>query len=152
MTVDAAPQSSPSVISPTPDGVDQYFWDGVAEKRLLLQKCAACDVLRQPPSPMCPECNSLEWNTIEACGRAKVYSWIQSQHPTDPGAPPRIIVVLDLEEGVRFVCNLVGIDLAAIHFGMNAELCWEEYPSMTQKPAQILPQFRPASDASKGNA
>ena len=134
-----------SVISPTPDGVDQYFWDGVARKQLLLQKCAACQALRQPPAPMCPECNALEWETQEASGRAKVYSWLESQHPTEPDAAPRIIVVLDLEEGVRFISNLVDIDLADVSFGLEVELCWASYPSMTQESDQILPQFRPVA-------
>lgn len=143
------PTTAPSVISPTPDGDDQYFWDGVAENRLLLQRCADCNVLRQPPSPMCPECNSLKWDTTEACGRAKVYSWIESQHPTDPSAAARIIVLLDLEEGVRFVSNLVESDLADVYFGQDVELCWQDFPSMTQEASQPLPQFRPAS---KGDA
>ena len=133
-----------SVIAPTPDGVDQYFWDGVARKQLLLQKCAACGVLRQPPAPMCSECNALEWETQEATGRATVYSWLQSHHPTEPDAAPRIIVVLDLEEGVRFVCNLVECDLDDVRHGLPVELTWVEYPSMNREEPQTLPQFRPA--------
>jgi uncharacterized OB-fold protein len=55
----------PEVIPPTPDADDQYFWDGIGENKLLLQRCADCKRLRQPPSPMCPGCNSLEWDTQE---------------------------------------------------------------------------------------
>ena len=133
-----------SVIAPTPDGVDQYFWDGVERKQFLLQKCSACGALRQPPSPMCAECNALEWETQEATGHATVHSWLVSHHPTEPDAAPRIIVVLDLEEGVRFVGNLVECELDDIRFGLPVELTWVEYPSMNREEPQLLPQFRPA--------
>jgi hypothetical protein len=129
----------PEVFAPTPDADDRYFWDGVAERKLLLQKCSACGQLRQPPSVMCGACNALEWETLEACGRAKVYSWILSRHPTEPDAAPRIAVLLDLEEGVRFVSNLVEIDIDEVRFGMDVDLVFIDYG------AQILPQFRPVS-------
>ena len=135
----------PSVIAPTSDGVDEFFWNGVAQRRFLLQKCSACGALRQPPAPMCAECNALEWETQEACGRATVYSWLESQHPTEPDAAPRIIVLLDLEEGVRFVANLVDCPLDEVRFGLPVELTWIEYPSMNREAPQLLPQFRPAS-------
>jgi uncharacterized OB-fold protein len=88
---------------------------------------------------MCPSCSSLEWETQEASGRAKIYSWIGSQHPTEPDAAPRIVVLLDLEEGVRFVSNLVEMDLADVRFGDEVELTFVDYEG------QILPQFRPTS-------
>ena len=82
-------------------------------------------------------CNALEWETLEASGRGRVYSWIASQHPTEPDAAPRIVVLLDLEEGVRFVSNLVEIELEDVHFGLEVELVFVEYGEQT------LPQFRP---------
>ena len=54
---------------------------------------------------------------------------------------------LDLEEGVRFVANLVECNLADIRFGLPVELTWVEYPSMNREAPQILPQFRPTGDA-----
>lgn len=131
-------ESTIQVISPTPDADDQYFWDGVAAGKLLLQRCSGCQILRQPPSPMCPHCNSLDWDTQEASGRAKVYSWVASQHPTADDLTSRIVVLLDLEEGVRFVSNLVEIDLARVRFGLDVELVFIDYQDQT------LPQFRPS--------
>jgi uncharacterized OB-fold protein len=127
----------PHVIPPTPDPDDQYFWDGVAQGKLLLQRCASCSVLRQPPSPMCPSCSSLDWDTQEASGRARVYSWIASRHPSEPDASPRIVVLLDLEEGVRLVSNLVEIELEDVRHGLEVELVFVDLDGVT------LPQFRP---------
>jgi len=47
-----------------------YYWEGVAKGDVLIQQCTACGSLRHPPSPMCPECQSLEWTTAKATGRA----------------------------------------------------------------------------------
>ncbi len=126
----------PQVIPPRPDADDRYFWDGVARGKLLLQRCAACKQLRQPPSPMCPSCSSLDWETQEASGRARVYSWIVSRHPTEADAGPRIVVLLDLAEGVRLVSNLVETPLDAVHHGLEVELTFVDHDGVT------LPQFR----------
>ncbi len=127
----------PPVIAPTPDADDQYFWDGVAQGKLLLQQCSACSEIRQPPLPMCPHCSSLEWNTLEASGRASVYSWIVSRHPTEPNLEPRIVVLLDLEEGVRLVSNLVDIELEDVKYGLEVESVFRTLDDVE------LVQFRP---------
>lgn len=133
----------PGVISPTPDGDDAFFWEGVARREFLLQRCSACGLIRQPPAPMCAACQSLDWDASPASGRATVYSWIASQHPTETDAAPRIVVLLDLEEGVRFVSNLVDCALEDVRFAMPVELVWVEYPSLNAEADQALPQFRP---------
>ena len=38
-----------------------FFWEGVAEGKLLIQRCLKCQALRHPPGPGCPKCSSLEW-------------------------------------------------------------------------------------------
>ena len=35
----------------------QFFWDGLKEHRLLIQRCRSCLTLRHPPRPMCPTCD-----------------------------------------------------------------------------------------------
>ena len=69
----------PNIIPPIPDADDRYFWDGVAADKLLLQRCASCHTLRQPPTPMCGACHSLDWDTQESSGQGEVYSWIRSE-------------------------------------------------------------------------
>ena len=127
------------VIAPTPDADDQYFWDGVARDELLLQRCADCHELRQPPAPMCPACSSLEWETQQASGQARVYSWIASGHPSDAAADARIVAVLDLEEGVRMVSNLVDVELDEVQHALEVELTFVDYGDVR------LPQFRPSA-------
>ena len=98
----------PRVVPPVTDADNRFFWEGVREGRLLIQRCTSCGALRQPPGPMCPHCQSLSWEAVEASGRGTIYSWVVSRHPTEPDAEPRTVVLVDLEEGVRLVSNLVG--------------------------------------------
>lgn len=86
---------------------DAFFWDGIDEGRLLTQSCASCGKFRHPPRPMCPHCQSLEWEAVELSGKGTVYSWLISKHPTEPDAEPRTVVLLDLDEGTRLVGNML---------------------------------------------
>ena len=133
----------PNIIPPTPDADDQYFWDGVAQDKLLLQRCASCGALRQPPAPMCGTCHSLDWDTQESRGLGEIYSWIDSHHPSEPDAQPRIVILVELEEGVRIVSNLRETSHDQIRNGMAVELFFVEESGVK------LPQFRPRSGGSQ---
>lgn len=131
----------PRVIPPSVEPDDEYFWAGVAEHRLLVQECADCHTLRHPPLPMCGHCHSTAWTTRESKGNGSVHSWVRSVHPGAPTDPGRIVVLVELDEGVRFVGNLVDTPLDAVANEMAVALTWREYDGVT------LPQFVPADDA-----
>jgi uncharacterized OB-fold protein len=86
---------------------------------------------------MCPRCGSLEWEVHEASGRGTVHSWIVSRHPNKPDRDPRIVVLVDLEEGVRLVSNLRELDVCEVHNGMAVEVMFDMVNDVA------LPQFRP---------
>jgi uncharacterized OB-fold protein len=126
----------PQVVQPHATHDDASFWEGVKDGRLLLARCASCSKLQQPPSPMCPRCGSLEWDTQEASGRGTIHSWIVSHHPTEPDDAPRIVVLVELDEGVRIVSNL-DASVAEVENDMPVEVVFVEVDGVT------LPQFRP---------
>ena len=129
----------PLVGQPVTDEDNRFFWDGVREGRLLLQRCSGCSALRHPPGPMCPGCLSLEWEAIEASGRGTVYAWVLSHHPTEPDADPRVVVLVDLEEGVRLVANLRGVPWREVTNDLPVEVFFDDVDGVR------LPQFRPAA-------
>jgi uncharacterized OB-fold protein len=90
---------------PSPD--DAFFWDAAADDRLVIQRCADCCKLRHPPTPMCGHCGSLSWDTAESEGRGRIYSWMYSLHPNRPDDEPRVVILVQLDEGVRLVSNLL---------------------------------------------
>jgi uncharacterized OB-fold protein len=102
-----------------------FFWEGVAERRLLIQRCADCGLLRHPPRPMCGACQSTEWDTLEASGRGTLFSFVVHHHPPLPGVTaPHLVGVIELEEGTRFVAELVEVEPADVAIGMPMWLRW----------------------------
>ncbi len=117
----------------------KFFWDGCRERRLLIQRCSGCETLRHPPRPMCPECNSVQWDTVESSGEGEVFSFVMPQHPPYPWFEyPYIVVLVDLREGVRLVSNLCEIAPDDVTIGMPIEMFFEEFDD-----GLVLPQFRP---------
>jgi uncharacterized OB-fold protein len=127
----------PSVIPPTPTLDDQFFWDSIAEGRLVFQRCTDCGVVRHPPAPLCGDCHSTGWDTQESSGHGHVYTWIVSHHPTKPDAEPRVVVLVELDDGVRFVSNLLGVVATDVRNGMEVAVSIEDVDGV------VLPQFRP---------
>jgi len=118
----------------------QFFWDGIKDHKLLIQRCAECGRLRHPPRPMCPHCNSLSWSTIESSGRGAVFSFVMPQHPPYPWFDyPYIVALVDLDEGIRLVSNLCNVAPDDVPIGMRVEVFYEHFDD-----GLVLPQFRPA--------
>ncbi|MFD7294138.1 bifunctional MaoC family dehydratase N-terminal/OB-fold nucleic acid binding domain-containing protein [Streptomyces sp. NPDC059897] len=99
------------------------FWEGVADHRLLIQRCRACETLRFPWLPGCNRCGGQEWDTVEASGEGTVYSYVVMHHPPFPAfAPPYAVGLIELAEGVRMVSNVVGVPSDKVRIGMPVRL------------------------------
>jgi uncharacterized OB-fold protein len=125
----------------SPRGHDnQWWWEAVDNGVVLIQRCKSCQTLRHPPRPMCGECQSLEWDSIESSLEGEVFSFTQLHYPKFPGYPqPLICAVISLAEGTRIVSNLVGVEPEAVHIGMKVQGKVEQVDDKT-----MLPQFYPA--------
>ncbi|MFJ3909909.1 bifunctional MaoC family dehydratase N-terminal/OB-fold nucleic acid binding domain-containing protein [Streptomyces vinaceus] len=122
----AAPQErKPAARRPRPvvNRDNQGFWDGVAEHRLLIQRCTACGTLRFPWLPGCNACASLDWDTVEASGAGTVFSYVVMHHPPFPAFdPPYAVALVELAEGVRMVSNITGVPYDKVRIGMPVRL------------------------------
>jgi uncharacterized OB-fold protein len=125
-----------AIVPPGIDHGNAWFWEGVADHELRVQRCASCGVLRIPIAPMCGRCRSLDWDTVAASGRGTILAWIVSRHPTEADATPRVVALVALEEGVRVVSNVVDADPSEIRNDLPVELTFRTYGGVT------LPQFR----------
>jgi uncharacterized OB-fold protein len=86
-----------------------FFYRGLEAGQLLVQKCSRCGLLRNPPSPACPQCHSLEWQGTEVSGRGHIHSYTVHYHPPLPGfTVPHPVALVVMEEGVRFVGAMDG--------------------------------------------
>lgn len=115
--------------SPTLDVWNRPFWDATADHRLSVQRCTSCDTLRYPAGPSCPECLSSDTEWVELSGRGEVQSWVifhQRYYSGLGEAIPYNVVLVRLEEGVRFISNLVGVSNDDIRIGMPVQVTFED--------------------------
>jgi hypothetical protein len=115
-----------------------FFWKAAAEGRLAIQRCSGCGLLRHPPGPACPSCQSLEWEPAEVSGRGTLYSYTVIHHPPAPGFDgPAIAAVVALEEGPRLISNITGTDPETLRIGEPLEVWF-----LPQAEGWTAPQFR----------
>lgn len=121
----------------------RHFWDGLVAGQIRLQRCSACAQLRHPPGPMCPACQSTDWDTLAASGGATVVSWVTHHHPALPGIPvPHTVLLVDLDEGVRLTTHLASGHHGPVGIGDRVHLVIEEV-----EEGLHLPLARPARSA-----
>ena len=139
---------SPLRPRPHPDPDSAPFWAGLAEGRLLLQQCRACARHRFPPAETCPHCRGVEAEWQPAGGNGRVYSWIVVRHPVPAEVfadeVPYVVALIDLDEGVRIVSNLVGIEPEAVRDGMPVRLTFRD------SGGRVLHAFRPEEETAAG--
>lgn len=124
----------------------EFFWSGLKEGELRIQRCTSCKALRVPPRPMCGNCQSLDWDYVVSTGRGTVYSFVMPQYPPLPFLQyPYVVALIDLDEGVRIVSNLCDIDPDDIETGMPVEVFYETFEALPSGDELVLHQFRPAS-------
>ena len=104
-----------------------YFWDGARAGELRIQRCGRCGLLRHPPGPMCPECGSTERTHLVSAGTGEVYSYTVHHHPPLPGKElPLAVALVELDEGVRVLGELTGVDPGEVRIGMPVEVGFRE--------------------------
>ena len=132
-------------LAPTISPDTEFFWNGLRDHKLLIQRCNGCQTLRHPPRPMCPKCRSLDWTGIEASGRGTVYSYVMPHEPRFPFFDyPYIVALVQLAEGVRLVSNLTDIDPADVVVGMPVEAYYQAFDGPDKDV--VLHQFRPVAE------
>jgi uncharacterized OB-fold protein len=75
---------------------------------------------------MCPTCHSLEHDIVELSGTGRVYSYSVLHHPRNPAfSYPLVAALVELDEGIRMVTNLVGIESTEVRIGMPVRVRFE---------------------------
>lgn len=98
----------PSV--PTPDVDSAPWWEGLAEHRIVVRACRACDARFVPMMPGCPSCGAPDPGVDELDGAGTVYSYVSVCMPLAPGDEERVpysVLTVDLDGGVRVFGRVV---------------------------------------------
>jgi len=135
---------SHSIPIPVPNFDNAGFWDGCRQRELRVQRCTSCGGVRHPPRPMCPQCNSVEFEWMKTSGRGTIYSFTIVHGPTLPAfqeRAPHNVVVVELDEGPYIVSNVVECAPSALRIGARVEVTFSEVSE-----SLTLPLFRLVPD------
>lgn len=118
-----------------------FFWEGLKQGKLLIQRCAACRTLRHPAGPACTHCHSLDWDTVAAKGTGELYSFVIAHTPQYEAYPdPHPVGLIELDEGVRLIAPLAWEERDQIAIGDRMEAVMQE-----QDGGYRMPIFRRAT-------
>lgn len=148
------------VVLPT-DSEHRGYFEEARQHRLVVQRCAACGMLRGAIGAACPFCTSLDWSWQPVSGRGVIYSYqivTQAVHPAFADWVPYPVVLVELDEqrdvvwnrgledesvSLRVIANLVTSDPTVpeaeenVAIGKRVEVCFVDLDDTT-----ALPQFR----------
>jgi uncharacterized protein len=119
----------------------QFFWDGVNAHELRIQK-RPDGSLQHPPVPALWK-NHTDPVTADdyvvASGQGTVFSFVVHHAPKVPGRTlPFIVALVELEEGVRMLGELRGVDPGKVQIGMPVTATFIDFPDSEVSPAWTL--------------
>jgi uncharacterized OB-fold protein/acyl dehydratase len=150
------PADRASAAAPVPDDLDadsmmrpasskdtKFFWDGVNAHELRIQK-RADGSLQHPPVPALWLDKESETEYQVASGKGMVYSFVVHHAPKVPGRTvPFVIALVELEEGVRMLGELRGVDPGGVEIGMPVRATYIDFPANDVGPAWTLYAWEP---------
>lgn len=133
--------SEDTPLLPTIGEDDAPFWAAARNHELRMQQCTDCGTLWWAPSSVCPNCwsESNEW--VELAGTGTVNSWVIFHRPYWPAFEddvPYNVAEITLDEGHRYLANVVECDNDALYRGMPVEVVFEDISDEI-----TLPKFTP---------
>ena len=124
------------------------YWEATRARQLVLPWCTTCEQPFWYPRAACPGClgSGIEWR--EASGGGTVYA-VSVQHnaalPEFKDRVPYAVALVELDEGVRFMTNIVNVDPFEVAIGQRVHLTWEPI-----EDGRALAVFEPEQESSSG--
>ncbi|RDI66120.1 hypothetical protein DFR76_105443 [Nocardia pseudobrasiliensis] len=123
----AEPQEDPSKrVRPIVSRDTEFFWEGAKLGELRIQRLPDGS-LRHPPIPALWQDRSQEPDYVVASGRGTVFSYVVHHAPKVPGRKlPYVVALVELEEGVRVMGELRGVEPDAVRVDLPVEVAFEK--------------------------
>ncbi|QLL07027.1 bifunctional MaoC family dehydratase N-terminal/OB-fold nucleic acid binding domain-containing protein [Mycobacterium vicinigordonae] len=120
-----------------------FFWEGVKAHELRIQKLAD-GTLQHPPVPALWQDPAAPIDYAVSSGRGTVFSFVVHHAPKVPGRTlPFVIALVELEEGVRMLGELRGIDPEAVQIGTPVRVTYIDFPAGDSGPEWTLYAWEP---------
>jgi uncharacterized OB-fold protein len=103
--------------APTTDEHSAPFWAALADRRILLQVCAACRQRRFPRMPACPFCGAAGGDDVEVPGTGTIYSFVRPNRALTPAyaeLAPYAVATVALDGGGRMFGRVIPASACAI--------------------------------------
>lgn len=125
---------------PEADADSRPFWSAVNEEKFLIQRCDNCGRAQFYFRSICQSCQSSSLHTEASQGKGAIASFsVVHRAPMNCfrawGAYP--VALVDLDEGIRFLTNVVQCDPAEVRIGQRVELVFEQIPGSDQKLPKV---------------
>lgn len=119
----------------------QFFWDGVNAHELRIQR-RPDGSLQHPPVPAVWKDHKegvAPSDYLVSSGNGTVYSYVVHHAPKVPGRTlPFVIALVELDEGVRMLGELRGVDPSEVQIGMPVRATYIDFPDSDISPAWTL--------------
>lgn len=121
----------------------KFFWDGVNAHELRIQRRPDSS-LQHPPVPAVWAAKDEPIDFVVASGNGTVFSYVVHHAPKVPGRTlPFVIALVELDEGVRMLGELRGVDPDAVQIGMPVRATYIDFPDSDISPAWTLYAWEP---------
>lgn len=122
------PEGAAERFRPPMSEVAEPFWTATRERRLVIQWCRSCERPIHYPREACPRCLGTELAFRPATGDGVVHAVTvipKAANPTMAGRGAYAVALVELDEGIRFLTNVLGDDPWAIAVGDPVSVAWE---------------------------
>ena len=135
-----------SMMRPASSRDTKFFWDGVNEHELRIQKRADGSLVHPPVPALWRDHNdeAALSDYLVASGKGTVFSYVVHHAPKVPGRTlPFVIALVELEEGVRMLGELRNVDPASVEIGMAVRAMYIDFPANDIGPVWTLYAWEP---------
>lgn len=117
------------------DPINAEFWQTLQDGVLRFQRCTGCSTLRHLPRYQCATCGSTAYEWAPVSGRGILYSWTVTHQVFHPAFDvPFVAAVIELDEGVRFVSQLIDADPAELQLDAPVRAAFKRITDDFQTP------------------
>lgn len=122
--------------------ITRAFWESADRGVLLLQHCQSCGYRQLYPRALCTACWSGDMTWVESAGTGVVWTFTVVEiaaHPAWQNETPYVLAIVELDEGPRFLTNVLGCPPGTLCVGERVRLARRDEQRDGAPPLQFVP-------------
>jgi uncharacterized OB-fold protein len=118
-------------------GIAKTYWEGLKERKLLIQQCNECNKQIFYPRIVCHYCGSTSVEYKEHSGEGEIYSYTviyKPRHPAFMDEAPYVVALVDLDGGERMMTNIIDCEIDDIKIGRRVQVSYTDISDSVTLP------------------